>query len=215
MTIKVSIIDDHPLATNGISNMLKEYPEINIVGIHNNAESLLEQLSQDEPDILLLDIILRGASGKDLVPIIKNKFPKVKIIALTSLDAPTMVSGMMRRGCKGYLLKDTDQQTLYDAIISVAEGNEFIEPSLKEKMVQNLFNFSNNTNSEKNIPEITLREKEILQLIADELTTQEIADKLFISFRTVENHRYSLMQKLVVKNTVGLVKVAIRLGLVK
>lgn len=215
MTVKVSIIDDHPLATNGISNMLKEYPEIDVTGIYHTAQSLLENLSREQPDILLLDIILRGYSGKDLVPVIKKDFPDVKIIVLTSLDAPTMVSGMMRRGCKGYLLKDTDQKTLYDAIISVANGNEFIEPALKEKMVQNLFNFSNNANGEKNIPEITLREKEILQLIADELTTQEIADKLFISFRTVENHRYSLMQKLVVKNTVGLIKVAIRLGLVE
>lgn len=215
MVIKVSIIDDHPLATNGISNMLKEYPEINIGGVHHTAPSLLESLASEQPDILLLDIILRGSSGKDLVPLIRKDYPGIKIIVLTSLDAPTMVSGMMRRGCNGYLLKDTDQQTLYDAIISVAAGNEFIEPSLKEKMVQNLFNFSNNASTEKSIPEITIREKEILQLIADELTTQEIADKLFISFRTVENHRYSLMQKLVVKNTVGLVKVAIRLGLVE
>ena len=111
MAIKVSIIDDHPLATNGISNMLKEYPEINIVGIYHTADELLAQLSTHKPHILLLDIILRGSSGKDLVPIIKKDFPDVKIIALTSLDAPTMVSGMMRRGCKGYLLKDTDQQT--------------------------------------------------------------------------------------------------------
>jgi len=82
-------------------------------------------------------------------------------------------------------------------------------------MVQNLFNFSKNTSNDRSIPEITMREKEIIQLIADELTTQEIADKLFISFRTVENHRYSLMQKLVVKNTAGLIKVAIQLGLIK
>ena len=215
MRINVAIIDDHPLATNGIANMLQAYPEISIVGIYHTAPSLLEQLPAVQPDVLLLDIVLRGSSGKDLVPVLKKDFPDVKIIVLTSLDAPTMVSGMMRRGCNGYLLKDTDQKTLYDAIISVAGGDEFIEPSLKEKMVQNLFNFSNNATGDKSIPEITLREKEILQLIADELTTQEIADKLFISFRTVENHRYSLMQKLVVKNTVGLIKVAIRLGLVE
>lgn len=214
MTIKVSIIDDHPLATSGISNMLKEYEEINIVGIYHNLQTLLENITHTQPDILLMDIILPNQSGKDLVPIIKKDFPDVRIIALTSLDAPTMISGMMRRGCKGYLLKDTDQKTLYDAIIAVAGGEEFIEPSLKEKMVQNLFNFSNHASGDRNIPEITLREKEILQLIADELTTQEIADKLFISFRTVENHRYSLMQKLVVKNTVGLIKIAIKLGLV-
>lgn len=215
MSISVSIIDDHPLATTGIVNMLKEFEDIKICGIYHTAPALLEDIATRQPEILLMDIMLKEYSGKDLAPQLKKEFPELKIIALTSLDAPASVSGMMRRGCSGYLLKDTDQYTLYNAILAVHKGAEFIEPSLKETMVQNLFNFSKSNSNDRSMPEITMREKEIIQLIADELTTQEIADKLFISFRTVENHRYSLMQKLVVKNTAGLIKVAIQLGLVK
>lgn len=216
MPVKVSIIDDHPLATNGISNMLREFTDIELLGVYHTVPSLLEDLKTTMPDVLLMDIMLKEHSGKDLAPQLQKEYPDLKIIALTSLDAPTTVLGMMRRGCKGYLLKDTDQYILHEAILKVRSGAEFIEPSLKETMVQNLFNFSkNHTIDKSSIPEITMREKEILQLIADEYTTQEIADKLFISFRTVENHRYSLLQKLVVKNTAGLIKVAIQLGLIK
>lgn len=215
MPITVAIIDDHPLATNGIANMLKEFEDIEVITVYHTAPALLENIVQRLPDVLLMDIMLKEYSGKDLAPQLKKEYPEMKIIALTSLDAPTTISGMMRRGCNGYLLKDTDQYTLHEAIKTVMKGDEYIEPSLKETMVQNLFNFRKVASNDKSIPEITMREKEILQLIADELTTQEIADKLFISFRTVENHRYSLMQKLVVKNTVGMIKVAIQLGLVK
>ena len=193
--------------------MLAGYAHLELCGVYHSGNDLLKGLDKQLPDILLLDIILPDQSGKMLVPVIKEKYASVKVIALTSLDAPAMVSSMMRRGCKGYLLKDTDQQTLIDAIESVYAGNEFIEPSLKEKLLSNLLNFNNN--QEKIIPEITQREKQILKLIAEEYTTQQIADTLFISFRTVENHRYSLLQKLDVKNTVGLVKVAIKLGLVE
>jgi DNA-binding NarL/FixJ family response regulator len=213
MPIKVAITDDHPLATAGIISMLQPFPNIEIAAIYHSAAALLEGLAGAQPDILLLDILLPDKSGKDLAPFLKETYPQLKVIALTSLDAPVMVSGMMRRGCKGYLLKDTSPEILLNAIEEVYAGKEFIEPSIQEKLLKNLLNFSNNKT--KVVPEITLREKEVLHLIAEENTTQEIADKLFISFRTVENHRYSLMQKLEVKNTVGLVKVAIRLGLVE
>jgi len=212
--IKVAITDDHPLATNGIISMLAPYPQIGIEGVYHTGEAMMEGLEILRPDILLLDILLPDQSGKDLVPLIRVRFPGVRIIALTSLDAPTMVSGMMRRGCSGYLLKDTDTRTLVQAIEAVYAGEEFVEPSLKEKLVQNIIRFQNN-NHAQNTAVITQREKQVLQLIAEECSTQQIADKLFISFKTVENHRQNLLRKLDVKNTVGLVKVAIQTGLVK
>ncbi len=212
MPIKVFIIDDHPLATQGIKSMLEPFPQVELAGIYHNGHTLMEGLAITQPEIILLDIILPDLSGEELLSVLKAQYPEIKIIALTSLDAPMMVSRMMRRGCNGYLLKDTDQHTLIEAIEQVHLGNEFIEPSLKEKLIQNIFNFQ--SNNDKIVTEITQRERQVLQLIAEEYTTQEIADKLYISFRTVENHRYSLLQKLDVKNTVGLVKVAIQIGLV-
>ena len=213
MPIFISIADDHQLATSGVKSMLENYKHIQVKGVYHSGESLMEGLASFTPDVLLLDILMPGQSGKVLAPLIKEQYPSVKMIVLTSLDAPTMVSSMMRRGCNGYLLKDTDQGTLAEAIESVYAGNEFIAPSLREKILAQVLHPAQD--AEKVIPEITKRELQILKLIAEEFTTREISEQLFISFRTVENHRYSLLQKLDVKSTIGLVKLALSLGLVK
>ncbi|HVX00991.1 MAG TPA: response regulator transcription factor [Candidatus Babeliaceae bacterium] len=213
MAIKVAIIDNHPLAIKGVQSMLSSSGNISVIATYNSGEALLKGLQKEQPDVLLLDIMLPDISGKDLAPEINKKYPAIRILVLTSLDAPSHIKSMMRRGCAGYLLKDTEQKTLIDAIEQVYMGAEFIEPALKEQMLQNVINFKKNTAN--NTPELTPREKEILQLIVQELTSQEIADKLFISLHTVESHRFSLFQKLDVKNMIGLVKVAIQMGIVK
>lgn len=213
MKIRLSIVDDHPLAVNGIKSMLANYTQIDIVDTYHSGGALLEGLTLNQPDVLLLDILLPDKSGKDLAPIISKTYPDIRIVALTSLDAPAMVKSMMNRGCIGYLLKDTDEKTMIDAIEHAYRGEEFIEPSLKAHMIKNMLKFrQQNTHT---IPELTSREKEVLKLILTEHNTQQIADKLFISFRTVENHRYNLHQKLDVKNTVGLIRVAITMGLIE
>lgn len=212
MAIKISITDDHPLATQGIAAMLKSRKNIKIIDIFHNAEELFAGIIHRNPDVLLLDVMLPDMNGRDVVAKIKSMYPLVKVIALTSFDAPTIVSAMMRRGCSGFLLKDTDEQTLITAIEKVAAGEEFIEPKIERRILENVKHFKEEAN-EANITILTLREKEILKLIAEEYTTQDIADKLFLSFRTVENHRYNLLQKFGVKNSVGLVKIAIQYGL--
>jgi DNA-binding NarL/FixJ family response regulator len=212
MPISVAITDDHPLAISGIKSMLLPFKHINTEATYHSGNALLEGLAIRQPDVLLLDIMLPDISGKELAPIISKTYPKIGIIALTSLDAPAVVKMMLKKGCLGYLLKDTDEQTLVTAIEEVNEGHEYLEPSLKEHLLQNFI--KNQKTASSILPEITQREKEILQLIVEEYTTQEISDKLFISFRTVENHRYSLLQKLEVKNTAGLVRVAITHGLI-
>jgi DNA-binding NarL/FixJ family response regulator len=213
MPIDVAIVDNHPLAINGLKAMLGLYPEVvHVSATYHSGAALLEGLQRSQPEVLLLDILLPDKSGKELAPVIARTWPGVRMIALTSLDSPAVVKSMMQRGCLGYLLKDSDEKTLIDAIEQVYKGEEFIEPSLKETLLQHLIKYR--AQSTDIIPELTQREKEILKLIVSEHTTQEIADKLFISFRTVENHRYSLLQKLDVKNTAGLVRMAITLGLV-
>lgn len=213
MPIFISIADDHLLATNGIRSMLEIYDHIQVKGVYHSGASLMAGLATFIPDVLLLDILMPGLSGKVLAPLIREQYPSVKIIVLTSMDAPAIISSMMRRGCLGYLLKDTDQSTLAEAIESVHAGIAFIAPSLREKILAQVL--PPKQDAEKVVPEITKRELQILKLIVEEYTTREISEQLFISFRTVENHRYSLLQKLDVKSTVGLVKVALNLGLVK
>ena len=211
MPIRVAIVDDHPLALSGLKSMLSAYKQITVAATYGSGNTLLEGLKKVQPDVLLLDVLLPDVSGKELAPIIIEKYPQMRMIALTSLDSPAVVKSMMQRGCLGYLLKDTTEETLVTAIEQVYRGLEFIEPSLKEYMFQNMLRYRKA--GQQVMPELTAREKEVLRLIATELTTQEIADKLFISFRTAENHRYSILQKLDVKNTAGLIKLAMQMGL--
>lgn len=213
--IYIAIADDHPMVISGLTTLLHPYRHIVVQNAYHTAAELLEGFQFYQPDVLLLDILLPDRSGKDLVPIIRKDYPNVRILALTSLDAPAMVTSMLRRGCTGYLLKGAGPATLADAIETVYQGESYVESGLKEQLLQNVIGFRQQANGQAELPGLTQREKEVLELIAAEYTTKEIAEKLFISYRTAENHRCSLIQKLDVKNTVGLIKVAIQLGLVK
>lgn len=213
MPIIVTITDDHPLAIEGLQNMLLSAPSIQVRGTYTSAAALLEGLEKEQPDVLLLDILLPDQKGTELAPVIRRLYPDIRIIALTSLDAPIYVRSMIRQGCKGYVLKNTDKQSLVYAIEQVYEGQEYIEPSLKEKMLYNVLH--QKKHSAGRSPNLTSREKEILQLIVAELTSQQIADKLFLSLRTIETHRFNLHKKLEVNNNVGLAKAALLLGLVE
>jgi DNA-binding NarL/FixJ family response regulator len=210
MYIKVAIADDHRLVNNGLQNILGNYKHIEVQAVYLTGTALLEGLAQLQPDVLLLDIQLPDKTGNELARIISKKYPKIKILALTNLDTPFHIKDMLEHGCLGYLVKNTDQQTLVQAIEQVYNGEQFLEPHLKEELLKSL----SKNNTAKNIS-LSRREKQILELIVKEYTSQEIAEKLFISQRTVETHRFSLCQKLEVKNLVGLTKVAIQMGLVE
>lgn len=212
MSIKIVITDDHPLAIAGLQNMLCNVPGIEVTAAYNTGAALLEGLSYQQPDILLLDVLLPDKKGTELAAYITHTYPQVRIIALTSLDAPIHVRSMMREGCKGYVLKNTDKGSLVYAIEQVYNGHEYIEPALKEKLLYNVIHYRKLATGKS--PNLTHREKEILKLIVAEYTSQQIADQLFLSLRTVETHRFNLQKKLAVNNTIGLVKAAIQMGLI-
>ncbi len=210
--ISVVIVDDHPLAITGLRNMLLDCEHIRIAGTYLTGAELLEGLKLQQPDVLLLDLQLRDTHGEELATIIRDTWPDVKILVITSLDAPIHIRKMLKRGCKGYLLKNTDIDTLIQAIEEVYKGNEYIEPALKEQMVQNLLHFRK---PGQKAPILTRREQEIVLLITEGLTSHEIAERLYLSLRTVEKYRFALMQKLDVNNTASLVKTAIEMGLIQ
>lgn len=212
MPITVSITDDHPLALEGIQNMLRNVPEITIRNTYCSGEDLLLGLETDQPDVLLLDMLLPDKNGPELTAIISKTYPQVRIIAITSLDAPVHMKNMMRQGSKGYLLKNTDKTSLVQAIKQVYEGQEYIDPVLKEKLLNHVLHYQKQHAGKS--PDLTQREKEILRLIVNEHTSQEIADKLFLSLRTIETHRFNMQKKLGVNNNIGLVKIAIQMGLI-
>lgn len=213
MHIKVAITDDHQMIIEGLQNVLRECEHIEVVATYNCAAALLEGLQTSVPDVLLLDAQLPDHQAHEIARSLVDQCPQLRIVILSGVESKYYIKEMIRQGCSGYLLKNnTDRQLLVTAIEQAYEGNTFLDPSVREQIVQELLQ-----GQKKNtlLTRITAREKEILQLIAQEYDNQEIADKLFISLRTVENHRYNLLQKLDVKNTVGLIKIALQMGMLK
>ncbi len=209
--IKVSITDDHQMVIDGLRYMISQSDNIVIMDTFNSGTALLEGLTHRRPDVLLLDIQLSDYIGDDLIPLLLEQYPDLKILVITSIDTPVRVKELIRKGCMGYLSKNTQAKILVEAIESVYEGKPYVDSHLKEKMLDNIFGFENKKPKEKVI--LTRREKEILRMIVNEHSSKDIAEKLFISQNTVENHRKHIMEKMEVKNIAGLVKKALLLGL--
>lgn len=205
--IRIAIADDHSLVINGLQKIFSTSTEVNIIGTYSNGDQLLAGLQLQQPDVLLLDIQMPGKNGIELAGMVHKQYPEVKIIALTNVEVIYQVRKMMKQGCMGYLLKDVDAETLYAAIQKVYNGETVVHEKIKTGLTNSLM-VSNQPQ------QITRREIEVLQLIAQELTTAQIAEKLFISFATVENHRNRMLQKLGVKNTAGLIKKGMEQGLI-
>lgn len=208
--IKVAVTDDHDMVLRGIETMLKASNEVKVVASYNSCNATLSGIERDLPDILLLDINLPDGSGIELCKTLCKDFPKLHILALTNFNETAFVKNIIRNGAKGYLLKNTDRNELESAIKKVYRGEQYLQKSIQKKLLDESFGL---TSRKTFIPKLTRREKEVLKLIVEELTTQEIADKLFISVKTVETHRSHLIQKLEVRNTAGLVRIAIEKGL--
>ncbi|HTM93464.1 MAG TPA: response regulator transcription factor [Flavisolibacter sp.] len=209
--IRLAIIDDHAVVLDGLKTMLNAFENLQVVYTSQNGHQLLEHFQSDAPDVLLMDIQMPEINGIDLCKQITKQHPSVKVIAFTSFDDSNYVKQIFRSGAKGYLLKNSDKHAIVKAVETVMQDEEYMDDTIKKILLQESI-----TGQRRSIFEVPLtkREKEILKLIADGLSSQEIADKLFISLRTVETHRLNLNQKLDVKNTAGLVKEAIKRGLI-
>ncbi|MDQ3291447.1 MAG: response regulator transcription factor [Bacteroidota bacterium] len=210
-TVKIAIIDDHQVVINGMLAMFADSPEVSISFTTTSGQELLQYLQHEQPNIIILDIQMPEVNGIDLTKQILKQHRHVKIIAFSSFADSQYVKQVLRNGASGYLLKNADLPTMLKAIKAVNRGEEFIDETIKNILLQE--SITGQRRSLFEIP-LTKREKEILKLIAEENSNQEIADKLFLSLRTVETHRFNLTQKLGAKNTVSLVKEAIKRGLV-
>jgi len=210
--MKIAIADDHPLVINGLHHILGNCPDMEIIGSYANGKELLLGLAMQQPDVLLLDIQMPGQTGDELAEIINEQYPAIKMLALTNQDNVYYIKNMLRKGVNGYILKTTREEILLDAIRTVNNGGQYLEPALKDKVLQDTLQARKQVSAD---PILSRREKEVLRLIALNLTSQQIADQLFISKRTVDNHRLSLLMKLGVKNVAALVKKAIQLGLIE
>lgn len=208
--IRIAITDDHLLILKGIQELLHQLDDVHVVGTYMNIQETRIGMPKANPEILFLDLNLPDGDGVQFCKELKKDYPDLKIIALTSYNQAVLVKNMMRNGASGFLLKNTSLDELRDAIHCVYEGGQYLQKEIKEVLLQNSLGHSIHGSFQ---PMLTQRETEVLDLIVKEHTTQEIADKLFISVKTVEAHRTHLMDKLGVRNLAGLVKVAIEKGL--
>ena len=209
--IRLAIVDDHAVVLDGLKTMLNSFENLEVVYTTQSGQTLLDHFQSDTPDVLLMDIQMPDINGIDLCKQITRQYPSVKVIAFTSFDDSNYVKQIFRSGAKGYLLKNSDKQTIVKAVETVMQNEEYMDEAIKKILLQE--SITGQRRSLFEVP-LTKREKEILKLIAEGLSSQEIADKLFISLRTVETHRLNLNQKLDVKNTAGLVKEAMKRGLI-
>ena len=210
-SIRIAIADDHVLIINGLKAMLDKVEGMDILFSVTSGSELLQELQVHQPDVLLLDIQMPDTNGIDLCKHVHSTYPGVRIIALTNFEQSSYVKQMVRNGALGYLLKNIDGKTLQSAIRTVVQDKPYIQDQIRNNMLNEVLSGTKATSQGVSL---TKREVEILGLVARELTNQQIADKLFISVRTVETHRINLTQKLGVHNTAGLVKEAYRRGLI-
>jgi len=202
--ISVLIADDHSIIRDGIKSMLSGHNQVMVTGEATNGQEAIDFMDLHNIDIILMDISMPLVNGIEATKIITGRFPSTKVIALTIHEQHDFIRQMIQAGAKGYVMKDAERQELLNAILSVYEGKKYFSDKALDKL----------TSGTKDTSLLTAREKEILRLIAQELTNQQIADKLFLSVRTVDTHRRNLHQKLDIKNTAGLVKYAIQAGLI-
>lgn len=196
--IKIFLVDDHPMVIEGLRSMLSQVADVEVVGHAATARSCLGFFLQNDADIVLLDISLPDENGIDLCRTLLKKKPSLKIIALTNHEQISYVQGMKDAGAKAYLLKNASHDTIEAILKTVLTGKE---SWLGNDNIKDSF-----ANEDQLL--LTRREIEVLKLIAEGLTNQEIADRLFVSASTIDSHRKNLISKLQVKNTAALVRKA-------
>lgn len=206
MSIKIAITDDHPMVLQGIQTMLSDTKDIEVVGLYESATKTLQAIGKDAPDILLLDINLPDRNGIELCKTLKKDDANLKVIAISNYDEISFVKRMLSSGADGYLLKNTHKLELLEAFKTVLQNEQYLQRDIEKKLLNQSIGKTTQNNL---LVKLTRRESEVLQAIAEELTTQEIADKLYISPKTVETHRMNIMSKLGAKNSVGIIKAAI------
>ena len=210
--IKLLIADDHQVLIEGLVELLNGFEHITVSHTATDGKQVLEILKNNPIDVILLDINMPVLNGLDTCKKVKQKYPETKVLALTTLDKGSFIQQMLKNGASGYLLKNTSQDELISAIETVHRGETFINEQTNKILLNSLMNQKPN---ESFIPTLTRREKEVLDLIAKEMTTAEMSQSLHISLNTIETHRRNLIQKFNVRNSVGLVREAMLKGILE
>ena len=212
MSIKILIADDQQLTREGIRSMLEREPDMEVLGEAEDGRSAARMARELGPDVILMDVCMPEMNGIVATTLILAEAPRIKVIALSMLDDRRFVSNMLRAGASGYLIKDCSFKELVRAIRRVVANKVYLSPGIMDVVVKDYVSppaYSDSPYSSH----LTIREKEVLQLVAEGHSTSQIANSLHVSVKTIESHRQNLMMKINAKGIAGLTKYAIREGL--
>jgi DNA-binding NarL/FixJ family response regulator len=213
-SIRLVIADDHEIFRDGLVLMLSKQQDIELVGQAGNGKQLVSLVNELQPDVVMTDVKMPIMDGIEATRFLLSQHPDLKIIALSMFDEENLIVDMLEAGAKGYLLKNADKQEILDAIHSVYEEKPYYCHHTTSRLASLISKSKFNPYKKKDPPGFTEREIEIIRLICQQLTAQEIADKVFLSKRTVEGHRTRILEKMNVKNTAGVVIYALKHRLV-
>ena len=215
MTIRVVVVDDHTLVRQGIVGLLASQPDIDVVGQAGNAREAMAVIASVAPDVVLMDIAMPGQSGLDATREIRDRFPAVQVLVVTIHDREDYLFQALRAGAAGYVLKGAEVQDLLEAVRTAQRGEVYLFPSVAKKLVADYLRRSQAGEDRTTYDGLSDREREILGLIAQGLTTNAIAATLFLSPHTVQSHRDHIMAKLDLHSKAALIKYALAHGLIE
>jgi DNA-binding NarL/FixJ family response regulator len=207
MAIKLFIVDDHYMVVEGIHSLLQHESDIDWMGHASNAASCLSFLQHEKPDVILMDINLPDKNGIDLCKEVKEKYPAIYILGLSTFNQQSFIEKMIASGASGYLLKNATQQELMEGVQTVIKGKQYLSFDAAVAIRK--------IDADNEAPIITRREKEVLELIANGLTNNEMAERLFISASTIDTHRKNLLTKFGARNTASLVKIVMQYNILQ
>jgi len=211
VSIRVLVVDDHAVVRTGLRRVLDAEPDIETVGEAPNAERAVFEAIEHKPDVVLMDVVMPGKSGIEIIPTLQQSVPQAKVLVLSMQDDPRYLREAFEAGASGYVLKEAADTEVVDAVRAVAAGERYVHPALGARLVQ--AEAEERRRSEED--PLSEREREVLRLLALGHTNQEIAKMLYISVRTAETHRAHIMQKLGLSSRAELVRYALAEGLLE
>ena len=212
-SISVLVAEDHTIVRQGLRSILEKEFNIDVSGEAVDGKEVVEKVCQLNPDIVLMDINMPNLNGIDATRQIKKDFPEVRVIILSMHSSEEYIYQSFKAGASGYLIKQTADTELISAIQMVHRGDYFLNPSISRTLVQDYLEKTELVKSADSLQNLTGREREILQLIAEGVSNRKIAENLYISIKTVESHKANLMEKLDIHSVAELTKYAIRKGI--
>ena len=212
--IKVILADDHRIFRKGLKSLLSEKKNIEVLAEADNGDEALEAVKKYKPEIVVMDIAMPKMDGIEATRQIREQFPDTEVVILSMHAKKAYIDQVLKAGAKGYVLKDSDEENLLSAIDTVHNGGYYLDSPVADQVLSDYFRDKSKRELKKQSDPLSEREREVLRLLAEGHSNQEVADTLYISRKTVENHRANIVRKTGIQGQVGLTKYAARIGLI-